>query len=154
MATVVIVPGSFMPADVYQIQIDSLERHGMPALTVPLASVGRRPQGAASMTDDANGVIAAVEPLLDEGKEVVLLTHSYGAIPGTQSLAQLSKKAREAAGKKGGIRTVVYLASVILAVGTSNYDLFGEALASFMTVEVCTAARQEAKAKAIRNWTD
>lgn len=136
MATLVIVPGSFCPAKNYKNQIESLAKQGVQALAVDLPSIGRRPEGAATMTDDAEAIAQVVEPLLDQGKEVVLLTHSYGGIPGTQSLKAISKKSREAQGKTGGVDTVIYLTSIILQPGVNNYDLNKEQLEQVVQINV------------------
>lgn len=136
MATIVIVPGSFCPAECYKNQTDSLARHGISSVVVATPSVGRREAGPATMSDDADEIVRVVEPLLADGKKVVLLTHSYGGIPGTQSLERLSQKARSAQGKSGGIETVIYLASVVLPVGMSSWDMSGGNIPDFVTVEV------------------
>lgn len=136
MVTVVIVPGSFCPVECYKNQIDSLTRHGISSVAVSLPSVGRRDAGPATMSDDADEIVSVVEPLLADGKSVVLLTHSYGGVPGTQSLERLSQKARAAQGKAGGVETIIYLASVILPVGMSNWEVSGGNIPDFLTVEV------------------
>jgi hypothetical protein len=88
------------------------------------------------MSDDADEVVRVVEPLLAAGKKVALLTHSYGGVPGTQSLERLSSKARAARGMTGGVETIVYLTSVVLPTGMSNFDTFGDKIPEFLTVEV------------------
>lgn len=137
MATVVIVPGSFFPASGYDNQVASLAAAGITAKVVSLPSVGPRAEGAATMTDDVNEIVRVVEPLLDAGTEVVLLTHSYGGIPGTQSMQHISKKSREAAGKAGGVETIIYLTSLILPVGSSNTDVMGKEIGERTVIKVC-----------------
>lgn len=137
MATVVILPGSFSLPPSYQLFTNSLAEHGLQSVVVDLPSVGRRaglsPQ---TMTDDVNEIDRVVSALADEGKEVVLMTHSYSGIPGTQSLQKLSYTARSSAGKLGGIKRIVYLTSVVIQVGVSNFELFGATLPDFVTVGV------------------
>jgi pimeloyl-ACP methyl ester carboxylesterase len=135
--TVVIVPGSFAPSKHYRVFTDSLERHGIDSRVIDTPSVGKRGNlPPATMSDDAEEITNLVSKLLDEGKEVVLMTHSYGGIPGTQSLSKLSRKAREAEGKKGGVDKIIYLASVVLQPGVSNLDAFGSALPGFLDLKV------------------
>lgn len=137
MATVVIVPGSFSPPTSYNVFAGKLAQEGIASAIVDLPSVGRRegkpPQ---TMSDDVSEISRVVSRLADEGKEVILMTHSYGGIPGTQSLETLSHKARSSEGKPGGIKKIVYLTSVILSVGVSNLDTFGGSAPDFLTVEV------------------
>lgn len=139
MATVVIIPGSFVLANVYKAQVESLAKQGIPTAVVSLPSVGPRAEGAATMSDDVEEIVRVVEPLLDQGKEVILFTHSYGGIPTTQSLKTLSSKSRSASGKAGGVNAVIYLASIILSPGTCNWDLFKDKLTDFVAIEVSNA---------------
>lgn len=138
MATIVIVPGSFCPSHCYETLVDSLSGRGISSIVVSTPSVGPRPGGLppATMSDDAAEIVRTVEPLLAEGKKVILFTHSYGGIPGTQSLDRLSLKARAAQGKTGGIETLVYLTSAVLPVGMSNWDASGGELPDFVTIQV------------------
>lgn len=43
--------------------------------------------------------------------------HSYGGAPGSEAVAGLSKKERQARGKKGGVVRLVYLAAMALEEG-------------------------------------
>ncbi|KAM0250762.1 hypothetical protein ACHAP5_001979 [Fusarium lateritium] len=133
---VVIVPGSFGPGKHYRTFTESLERDGITSRVIETPSVGRKdPLPPQTMSDDVAEINKVVAELLDEGKEVVLMTHSYGGIPGTQSLKDLSRKARKEQGKEGGIDKIIYLASVVLQPGTSNFDAFGAAMPDFVHVE-------------------
>lgn len=136
MAVVVIVPGSFAPVKHYDILTQSLAQNGVESVVIDTPSVGRReglpPQ---TMSDDVNEIVMVASKLLDEGKDVVLMTHSYGGIPGTQSLEKLSRKTRRAAGKPGGVDRIIYMCSMILQPGTSNWEFFSTNFPDFLTVE-------------------
>ncbi|KAL4731855.1 hypothetical protein ACLX1H_000850 [Fusarium chlamydosporum] len=115
MVTVVIIPGSFAPPSLYKPLAQSLARDGIQSNIVDLPSVGRREgKEPATMTEDAEEIVSVVERLLDEDKEVILLAHSYGGVPATQSLDKLSRKNRQARGKEGGVLKIIYLAGVAL----------------------------------------
>ncbi|KAF4338936.1 hypothetical protein FBEOM_7112 [Fusarium beomiforme] len=134
--TVVIIPGSFAPAKHYRVFTESLERHGVDSRVIDTPSVGKRGNlPPATMSDDVEEIANVVSKLLDEGKEVVLMTHSYGGIPGTQCLSKLSRKARDLEGKQGGIDKIIYLASVVLQPGVCNLDAFGANMPDFVTLE-------------------
>ena len=92
--TIIIVPGSFAPVSLYNNFLQVARAAGLSIDIISTPSVGRKPEGQApgTMADDVSVIVAKIEPLLDEGKEVILLTHSYGGVPGTQSLEILSKK--------------------------------------------------------------
>ncbi|KAF0639322.1 hypothetical protein NXS19_006691 [Fusarium pseudograminearum] len=120
MATVVIIPGSFAKPSLYEHLVQSLARDGIQSEIVDLPSVGRKEGKApATLSDDVDEIASVVEKILDEDKEVILLAHSYGGIPATQSLETLSQKARQSQGKKSGVTKIVYLAAVALPVGGS-----------------------------------
>ncbi|CAI6081693.1 unnamed protein product [Clonostachys chloroleuca] len=133
MTTVVIVPGSFSIPSLYDSFVEDLEKNGVRAVVVKLASVGRK-ETPGTLSDDVDAISEVVTPLLDAGQEVVLLTHSYGGVPGSQSLEKLSDKARRANGGKG-IKKIIYMASVILPVGTSNMDATRASIPDWMTFE-------------------
>jgi surfactin synthase thioesterase subunit len=133
----VIVPGSFAPTKMYDEFVESLKSHDIKTIVINTPSVGRKEgRPPATMSDDAQEISNVVSKLLDEGEQVVLMTHSYGGIPGTESLKTISRKARESEGKEGGVDKIVYLTSVVLQPGTSNFDAFGGNLPDSLTVEV------------------
>ena len=96
--TIVLVPASFTPADVYTSFLPVLQKHGFGAVTVSLPSVGLREDSRApgTMLDDAAEIARVVADLYDkQGKEeVILLTHSYGGIPASESMKFVSAKNR------------------------------------------------------------
>jgi pimeloyl-ACP methyl ester carboxylesterase len=131
----VFVPGSFGSVKMYNEFADSLTRHGIRFHIVDTPSVGRReglpPQ---TMSDDAAAIVKVANKELALGNEVVLMTHSYGGIPGTQSLQELSRVSREAKGLKGGIDKIIYLTSVVPPVGVANLEIFGSDIPDWLTI--------------------
>jgi surfactin synthase thioesterase subunit len=138
LPTLVIIPGSFSAVKNYDVLVASLASHGVTSvIVVDLPSTKRRPDAPpATLTDDANEIVRVAEPLLDAGKSLVFLTHSYGGVPGNESLQRLSAKARAAQGKPDGIENHVYLSSIALPVGVSNLAVSGGVLPDFVTREV------------------
>ena len=126
--TIVIVPGSFSPPSFYATVIDQLHSHNYEAICIDLPSVGRSPHGApaATMAEDAAQVQFVTSKLAEAGKDVVIVTHSYGGIVGTESARGLAKADREAAGKTGGISRLFYITSLVPLVGTSLKMLMGD----------------------------
>ena len=64
-------------------------------------------------------------PLLNDGKTIVLLQHSYGGVPGSGAVEGLSKREREKAGQKGGVLGLIFMTAVCLPVGQSIQDFIG-----------------------------
>lgn len=111
---IVIVPGSFAPPTIYQATIAHLRSAGYGAVALQLPStVKRMPLEPASMTDDADVVKRAVEGLLGQGKEVVVVCHSYGGTPTTQALAGLK------------VKRIIYLAAIVPKLGQTQNTAYG-----------------------------
>ncbi|OBT68770.1 hypothetical protein VE03_02076 [Pseudogymnoascus sp. 23342-1-I1] len=125
--TILIVPGSFSAASAYDTLINALHALSYPAVVSDLPSASRLPPApAASMADDAAHFHGIAESLADEGRDIVIVTHSYGGIPGTEAAKGLAKTDREAEGKKGGVVRLVYLTSIVPPVGGSLISTLGE----------------------------
>ncbi|KAL2849325.1 hypothetical protein BJX68DRAFT_267177 [Aspergillus pseudodeflectus] len=77
------------------------------------------------MNDDATAIRAVTTKLADEGHQVVLVMHSYGGIPGTESAEELGCEFRQNAGKPGGSIALVYLAAYFLTKGMGHMVLGG-----------------------------
>ncbi|KFX93376.1 hypothetical protein V490_04860 [Pseudogymnoascus sp. VKM F-3557] len=124
--TILIVPGSFSAVSLYDTLISALHALSYPAIVSDLPSASRLPPApAASMADDAAHFHGLAESLADEGRDIVILTHSYGGIPGTEAAKGLAKADREAEGKKGGVIRLVYLTSIVPPVGGSQISVMG-----------------------------
>ncbi|KAJ4252793.1 hypothetical protein NW762_010699 [Fusarium torreyae] len=64
-------------------------------------------------------------PLIEEGKDVAVLMHSYGGVYGSQAVKGLSKREREKAGKKGGVTALIYVSAVTPMAGKTTLDMMG-----------------------------
>lgn len=64
--------------------------------------------------DDAKIIQEAMSSASDAGKEIVLVCHSYGGIPGTAAAEGNTAAERSSKGLKGGIISVVYIAAFAL----------------------------------------
>ena len=122
--TIVLVPAAFTPPEVYFGFVSAMQKHGLETVVVSLPSVGFREDGRApgTMSDDAAEIARVVTDLYDnQGRqELVLLTHSYGGIPASESMKFVSTKNRNG---KMGIDRIIYLASIVLPVGVSNDEM-------------------------------
>lgn len=135
--TILIVPGSFSAASSYDSLVNALVALSYPTFVSDLPSASRLPPApAASMADDAAHFHGLAESLADEGRDIVILTHSYGGVPGTEAAKGLAKSDREAEGKKGGVIRLVYLTSIVPPVGGSLISTMGE-VSEAITIEVC-----------------
>lgn len=65
--------------------------------------------------------------LIDNGKDVIILAHSYGGLVAAGVIANpgLDQRTREAQGSKGGVVGIVYLAAIIPAEDEGILQLVG-----------------------------
>ena len=90
-------------------------------------SAGKPQAGAPpTMYDDASFVAKEVQVLVGEGKNVILICHSYGGTPTSQSTKGLSRAERQAEGKEGGIVRLAYMTAVVPALGASAQDVLAD----------------------------
>ncbi|KAJ8125147.1 dyp-type peroxidase [Lasiodiplodia mahajangana] len=125
----VFVTGSFAPPSFYDNIVAGITAKGYDIKVLHLPTVGLGPgKGrdgpAAGMHDDAAHIAKEVETLADEGREIILVAHSYGGMPATESTKGLSIKERQAAGKKGGIIRIAYKTVLLTPVGEPASSLF------------------------------
>lgn len=126
LPTIVFIPASFSPASFYNKTIDRLREIGFEAIIHTLPSASREPpEKAATLAEDVTYFHGVVAKLVEQGKEVVLVTHSYGGIVGTEVCKGLTKTDREAAGKKGGLIRLVYMTAVVPMLGQSLNNVLG-----------------------------
>lgn len=122
--TIALVPGSFSTTAAYDKLIEQLSKHGYPILRIGLKSVGGIVP--ATSLDDAAHIQSTLLPLVENGKEIVVIMHSYGGIPGTDGTKGLAKVDQTAAGKTGGVIALVYVAALMIQQGASLASTRGE----------------------------
>lgn len=133
----VFVPGAFARASLYHSFVEKLKPHGFEVEVVDLPStIDRTPEPPATVADDAAAIRAVACKYIEQGKDVHIHTHSYGGIPGTESIKGISKSGRQASGLKGGVSRIVYTTSLAVPVGASLKAGMGENLPDFLTVHV------------------
>ncbi|CAJ2505587.1 Uu.00g129810.m01.CDS01 [Anthostomella pinea] len=89
-------------------------------------------------------------PLLDQGREVVIMGPSYGGVPATIGTEGLGVDERRAQGKSGGFKKIIFVAGfVIPQKNTSMIDAFGGSWPDMFDVgEPGTKSRSFPKAQA------
>lgn len=133
--TILLIPGAWHKADIYEVVAHILRIKGYPVVTLKLLSAG----GPLSTTvaDDAEHIRQAyLNDLVAQGKEVVVIMHSYAGIPGTESIKGLARKDLAAQGKQGGIVALIYIAAFLIAAGQSAQSTVPEGLEPAMTMDV------------------
>ncbi|RAL04557.1 alpha/beta hydrolase [Aspergillus ibericus CBS 121593] len=113
--SIVLVPGAFAPPECYEGVTTKVASQGYDIHAVRLPSVAPSagplpPPG--TMYDDAAAIAREISRLVEQGKEVVVVAHSYGGTPASQSVQGLVK--REGA---GGVVRLAYLAALVPSLG-------------------------------------
>ena len=115
--TIVIVHAAAQPPALYQPLAQALQKQRLPVDIVDYPSVGDNVPKMQDNAGDLDAVRKTVSSLVEAGKDVIMLMHSYGGIPGTGALEGLGKAQREVDGKKGGVIRLVYAAAYALRTG-------------------------------------
>lgn len=118
--TIALVPGAWHTPAHYEPLLEQLRKLGYATISQQLPSVGSEDPKSQSAANDADFVRRNVLlPELDQGKDVIVLMHSYGGSPGSAAAKGLSKTERAAAGQKGGVIGLVYISAFLAGEGDS-----------------------------------
>jgi len=132
-ATIVFVPGAWHTSAGFSAVMDLLAAYNYPSIGLHLPSVGGIPV-VKDMEPDKALIRSTVTKLVEDGQDVVVVSHSYGGAPASSSLEGLSKPEREKAGKKGGVVALAMISAFLLDVGESLLD--GREPAPWTAIEV------------------
>lgn len=112
-----------------------LRAQGYQAEPITLPSAGG--PTSTNAYDDAEHIRKThLNDLVAQRKDAILVMHSYGGIPGTQSLKGLARKNIAAQGKKGGVVSLIYQSAFLVTAGASVESFLPGGLDRFMTQEV------------------
>lgn len=100
--TILFVPGAWHSPEGFNVVRSQLKTLGYPTDAVTHASIGEEPP-VKSLADDAAILRAAIQKLADEGKQIVVVVHSYGGVVGSCAVEGLGWSQRKSVGKTGGI---------------------------------------------------
>ena len=124
-ATITLVPGAFYNPDYFSTFQAQLERRGFHTIAIALLSVGSDDPASCSAQKDADFIRnTAIVPLVDEGKQVVILMHSYGVIPGSAARG-LGEEQRSREGLQGGVVGLIYISAFLVPADTTPLAAIG-----------------------------
>lgn len=135
--SILIIPGSFAPPDLYDPVVEQVTARGYEIRALQLPTVGLRagaePTPSTSrepptMYEDAAFINSQATALADDGgKDVILVSHSYGGVPATESVRGVTKKARRALGKRGGVVRLAYMTALVPELGVAAGGVLADA---------------------------
>jgi pimeloyl-ACP methyl ester carboxylesterase len=115
--TIMCVPGAWHSPEVYSEVFKILEGYGYPTVGLPLPSVGATPPHT-DFHEDVQAIRDCLTKLIvEEEKEVILVTHSYTGMPGAEAPIGLGKKEREEKGLQGGLTRLVFIMTFAMPEG-------------------------------------
>ncbi|CEO59973.1 hypothetical protein PMG11_04620 [Penicillium brasilianum] len=133
--TILFIPGAWHLPDVFDDTRAALTVRGIPSAAVALPSIGEEPPNK-GLADDTIAVRNEIERLSDEGKQVVVVAHSYGGMVGAGAVKGLGYTERQKGGKTGGVIMLVYMAAFVAKLGTSLLDMLGGNWLPWMKLDV------------------
>jgi pimeloyl-ACP methyl ester carboxylesterase len=122
----VIVPGAWHSPEAFKSTTVLLQNAGYTVHGISLPSVGASPP-LQSFDPDVSVIQNAINKVLSSGKDVVIVYHSYGGVPGSEALGEYIK-ALESGKKKEGwgiVRRLVYCCAFVLPEGGSLMAALG-----------------------------
>jgi hypothetical protein len=126
---VVLVPGAWHTPEGFTPLILTLSQAGYPCIPLSVPSTSAHP-GHADFSQDVALVRDTVTTLAEAGKDVVLVMHSGGSIPGSEAVSKLSRSERQKEGKAGGVIRLVYIGILLPKAGKTMYETFNEVIQS------------------------
>lgn len=133
--TILFIPGAWhFPAGFNAVR-ELLKPLGYPTEAVAHPSIGAEPPNT-TLDDDIANTRAEILKLVEAGKKVVVVAHSYGGIVGSSAVEDLGFNQRKAIGKEGGVINFVYMAAFALPKGCSPRYVFRDTVAPWMVFKV------------------
>jgi hypothetical protein len=126
---IVFVPGAWHTPEGFTPLITLLSIANYSCIPITLPSINAHP-GHPDFSQDVAAIRNTVTTLSDAGKDVVVVMHSNGSVPGSESLLHLSRSERQKEGKNGGVIRVVYIGILLPKAGKTMYETFTEAMQS------------------------
>ncbi|KAI0896542.1 Alpha/beta hydrolase fold-1 [Annulohypoxylon nitens] len=120
--TLLIVHGGWHTPDHYIKLIKPLREAGLEVHIPRLPAMNESRPPNTDLFTDTDLIRGYATSLIEAGRSVAVLMHSYGGQVGTNALYGLSATARAAQGLKGGISHLIYMSSFAMPEGKSMID--------------------------------
>lgn len=142
--TVLFIPGAWFKVAAYNIFLSSLRNIGYPVTASEYPSLNPAPNdhdiGCARDTSYLRDKFLL--PLVDEqSKDVVLVMHSYGGMPGAGAAQGLSKKLRKRSGKDGGVVGLIMISALVVPPAISCAGSMGGDTSPWVIKDVVSSRR-------------
>lgn len=133
LPTLVFLAGAFADPSCFDPLTSRLQKAGYPFIYASVPSLNPSSPGDSSTAQDAahvrNNVLL---PLLEEGKDIIVIVHSYGGVVGGAAATGLSKAELSAEGKTSGILGLLYIVGNVVGNGQCLLEAVGGAYPPFI----------------------
>ena len=125
--TILLIPAAWSHPSTYDVFISHLQHLSFPTAYAPYPSINPSHPAITDAAHDAETVLQqSLLPLIqNEDKDVIIVMHSYGGVPGSSAARGLSMIQRKKKGEKGGIIGLIYISGIVLPAGASVADGVG-----------------------------
>lgn len=127
--------GAWVVPSVFDATRSHLKSLGFSSACPAHPAIGAEPPSM-TLEDDTESLRGVLTAYVDEGRDVIVVAHSYGGVVASSAVEGLTKTARTDAGKPGGVIKVIYLAAFALDKGQSLLGMLGGNYLPWMKVEV------------------
>lgn len=135
--TAVIAHGAFQTQWHYQPFLDAIKQNtDIDRIVVPQQSSSGASPPEDSFAQDVKLLHDTVASELQSGRDVLLICHSYGGIPGCEALANLHNPDGSSAGKAGKVLGVIFVSAFVAEAGQSLVTSKTAGRASWVRIEV------------------
>ncbi|KAI6717240.1 hypothetical protein B2J93_6634 [Marssonina coronariae] len=129
----VIVPGAWQLPQAWYDFLEVLRKADIEYLYVPNESVGTKP--TVGLAGDTKNLQATLGRLVKEGRECILLGHSYGGLVISSATEGFDIKSVRKRGEKGGVVMTVFMAAFVVPENESLLKFLGGEPAPWMLIE-------------------
>lgn len=135
--TLVLVPGAFGTPEGYDKLLPYFEQVGLPTAPGPYPSCNPANPASATVLNDINALRENVLlPLIEQqGKDVVILAHSYGGVVAGGAAKGLDLPTRRSKGHATGVVGLIYVAGNITLEDESLFEAVGGAYPPFIKLD-------------------
>lgn len=112
--TILLIHGSMHDTSTWDLIIPKLEALSYPSSAIQLPTSNPSKPNLTPY-DDAAAIHEVMIQLLDDGKEVVIIAHSYGAVPSLLAIEGHEIVARKEKGLEGGVKSFMAVSSVLIS---------------------------------------
>ncbi|KAJ5713650.1 uncharacterized protein N7483_010831 [Penicillium malachiteum] len=125
MTTILFVPGAWITIAAYEPFMQALRAEGHDVRYAGYPSLDPKNPSTQDCQTDTQAIAAVLRPLVEEGKDVLLVLHSYAGMPGAAAAVGLSRSQRAKEGQSGGVFGLVFIGAFVVPEGLSCAGLQG-----------------------------